>query len=352
VRNISRGSWPAAGVRLWRPAFAGSPLDLHASAFYSLRRYEFYDFQLGRLPHHGRGFPPRSTSGDELHEIGNVRALGPRFTAYTTLRYMHEPQTPFYGLGAASPPERTTYLYQHATYEGAAGYDVTPHLALQVRAGLKQVFIGPGQDHDSPTTQALFDETTAPGLTRQPDFFHWATSVLFEGRDEPGRPHRGAMLALGWEGFDDLKSSSYRFDRYAADGRAFVPLGSTQRVLALRVRVSSDHPAAGSVVPFYFQETLGGGHNLRGFHTYRFRGNKLVLGQAEYRWEAWPALEFALFVDAGRVFAADEALSLHDLEHDWGIALSLKTSDATLLHFDTAFSREGTRAVLRLGASF
>jgi len=160
------------------------------------------------------------------------------------------------------------------------------------------------------------------------------------------------MLAVGWDGFDDLRSSSHRFDRFAADARGFLPLGSPQRVLALRARVSTDHAAAGSVVPFYLQETLGGGHDLRGFHTYRFRGTKLVLGQAEYRWEAWPALELALFVDAGRVFTTDEGLSLSGLEHDWGFGLRLKSSDSAILHFDTAFSREGTRAVIRLGSSF
>jgi hypothetical protein len=352
VQNIARGSQPAAGLRMWHPAIGGTPLDVEASAFYSLRRYEFYDFQLGRLPHRGRAFPPRSTRGDDLYEVGDVRATGPRFTAYGSLRYLHEPQTAFYGLGPATPSLRTTYLYQHATYEGVAGYAPSPRFSLRVRGGLKQVFIGPGKDDASPTTQAVFDDAAAPGLARQPDFFHWGASVLLDGRDEPGRPHKGAMLAVGWDGFDDLSSSSYRFDRFSADARGFLPLGSPQRVLALRARVSSDHPAAGNAVPFYFQETLGGGHNLRGFHTYRFRGRKLVLGQAEYRWEAWPAVELALFADAGRVFTTDEGLSLSGLEHDWGFGLRLKTSDTSVLHFDTAFSREGTRAVIRLGSSF
>jgi hypothetical protein len=352
VQNISRGSWPAAGLRLWRPGTDGMPLDVEASAFYSVRRYELYDLQVGRIPHKGRAFPARSVRGDDVYEMGDVRVTGPRFTGYASLRYLHEPQTSYYGLGPDSPPLLTKYLYQHATYEGIAGFTPSPRFTVRVRAGLKQVFIGPGQDDDAPTTQAVFDDTTAPGLAQQPDFFHWAAAVLLDGRDEPGRPHRGAVLALGWDGYDDRKSSSYKFDRLTADGRAFIPLGSPQRVLALRARVSADHPAAGSVVPFYFQETVGGGHNLRAFHTNRFRGSKLVLGQAEYRWEAWPALELALFADAGRVFDAGEDLSLSGLEHDWGFGLRLKTSEATLLHFDTAFGREGTRAVLRLASSF
>jgi hypothetical protein len=353
VQNIARGSQPAAGVRLWRPDIKGTSLDVQASAFYSLRRYEFYDLQLGRLPHRGRVFPVRSTRGDDVYELGDMRLVGPRLTTYASLRYLHEPRTAFYGLGEDSPSSaRTTYLFQHATYEGVAGYQAHPRLGFTLRAGVKQVFVGPGREAQSPSTQALFDEEAVPGLSRQPDFFHWSASVLLDGRDEPGRPRRGAVLAAGWHRFDDLKSSSFRFDRFAADTRAFVPLGSPQRVLAVRARVSSDHPAPGSVVPFYFQETLGGGQDLRAFHTYRFRGQKLVLGQAEYRWEAWPAVELALFVDAGRVFAAGEGLSLHRLEHDWGFGLRVKSTDATLLQLDTAFGREGARLVARLAASF
>jgi outer membrane protein assembly factor BamA len=353
VQNIARGSQLAAGVRFWRPDVGGTWLDVHASAFYSLRKYEFYDLQLGRLPHRGRRFPPRSTRGDDVYEIGDVRrSFGSRLTAYASLRYEHEPQTAFYGLGESAATDRTTFLYQHATYEGVAGYQAGRHVAVGVRAGLKQVFIGPGQDEEVPSTTDRFDDASAPGLARQPDFFHWSASFLLDGRDEPGNPHRGAMLAVTWDGFDDLRSSSYRFDRLAADGRALLPLGSPQRVLALRARFSSDHPAAGSVVPFYFQETLGGGHDLRGYRTFRFRGSKLLLGQAEYRWEAWPALELALFADAGRVFDAGEDLALDDLQHDWGLGLRLKSTDATLVRLDAAWGSEGGRLALRFGGSF
>lgn len=354
LQNLARGSQLGAGVRLWRPDLGRTPIDLHASAFYSLRRYEFYDLQLGLLPHRGRRFPPRSTRGDDVYELGNVRqSLASRLTAYASLRYEHWPQTPFYGLGdRTAAADRTTFLLQQASYQGVAGYQAGRHVAFAVRAGLRQVFVGPGAQKRVPTTQAVFDDATAPGLARQPDFFHWSATLLLEGRDEPGNPHRGGMLALAWDGFDDLRSSSYRFQRLAADARAFLPLASPQRVLALRARVSADRPAAGSVVPFYFQETLGGSPDLRAFRTFRFRGQKLVLGQAEYRWEAWPAIELALFADAGRVFGDGENLSLRRLEHDWGVGLRLKSIEATLLRVDVAWGSEGARVVARFGGSF
>jgi hypothetical protein len=354
LQNIARGSELGVGVRFWQPDLGRSPIDVHASAFHSFNRYEFYDLQAGVLPHQGRRFPPRSTRGDDVYELGDARAsFASRLTAYASLRYEHWPETAFYGLGPATDPSgRTTFLLQQASYQGVGGYQAGRHLAFNLRAGLRQVFVGRGREKGVPTTQSLFSDFAAPGIVRQPDFFHWSASVLVDGRDEPGNPHRGGMLALAWEEFDDLDSSSYRFRRFGADARGFLPLGSPQRVLALRARLSLDRPAEGNVVPFYFQETLGGGPDLRAFRTFRFRGEKTVLGQAEYRWEAWPALELALFADAGRVFARGEDFSLDRLEHDWGVGLRVKGNEATVFRLDAAWGSEGSRVLARFGAAF
>ena len=53
-------------------------------------------------------------------------------------------------------------------------------------------------------------------------------------------------------------------------------------------------------MPFYLQSFLGGSHTLRAYASQRFRGEKLALFQAEYRWEAAPAVELALFVGQRR----------------------------------------------------
>jgi hypothetical protein len=349
--NVARGSQVAGGVRLWHPDIGTSPVDVHASGFLSLDRYEFFDAQVGLLPHRPRQFPKRSNRDDDVHELGDVRrGFASRAVAYAAARYEHWPETPFYGLGPDPPTQRTSYLFQQATYEAVGGYEFGPRLSVELRGGLRQVFVGPGRE--PPSSTLVFSEEEAAGITRQPDFLHWSATVMLDSRDEPGNAHRGAMLAVGWEAYDDIDSSSYRFQRFAADARAFVPLGSPQRVLALRARVSADRPADGQAVPFYFQETLGGGHDLRAFRTFRFRGEKVVVGHAEYRWEAWPAVELAAFVDAGRVFAPGEALSIEELEHDWGFGIRFKSFDATLLRVDAAFGREGTRVAARVGASF
>jgi hypothetical protein len=352
---IASGSELAGGIRVWRPDVGRSRLDLHASAFYSVRGYEYYDLQFGRLPHTGMRFPARSTKSDDVYELGDrARLDAAHVSLYASLRYRHSPQLAFDGLGPDSRLEdRTNFLHQDALYEVVAGYQARRRgLAATVRAGFMQAFIGPGTSDEVPTIRTVFDDTSAPGLDRQPDFVHLGASVILDGRDVPGNPHRGGMIAVAAARFDELGGDEFTFNRIGGDARGFAPLGSPQRVLAVRALASADFAASGGRVPFYLQEALGGSHTTRGFHSFRFRGEKLLLLQAEYRWEAWPALEFALFADAGRVYGEGEDFAIRDLETDYGIGVRLKTHLAVLARFDVAHSREDTRFLLRFGPSF
>jgi len=353
VRNIADSSQAAAGVRLWQPDIGHSRLDLHASAFHSIRGYEFYDLQFGRMAHRGTAFPAPSTSGGEVHRLGDVvRVDEGRVVLYGSARYRHYPQNGFYGLGLSARPEGgTNFLNQDASYEVVTGYE-GPRGAATVRAGLMQAFVGPGTASDQPTLRVLYDDLSAPGLERQPDFLHLAASLLLDRRDRPGNPHRGGMIALAANRFDERGGDEFTFNRFAGDARGFASLGSPQRVLAVRAHASVDRASPRARVPFYLQEPLGGGRTLRGFANFRYRGQKLLLLQAEYRWEAWPALEFALFADAGRAFGREEVFALRGLEHDYGFGVRLKTHDAVLARFDVARSGEGTRYLVRLGPSF
>ena len=355
LTNIASGSATGFGARLWRPDIGRTRLDVHASAFFSANGYEFYDLQAGRLPHRGARFPARSTRGDDVYELGDLPRLDAgHFSLYGSARYQHYPEIAFFGLGSHSRAgRRTAYLHQDALYEAVAGYQSARRgLAATVRAGYLQAFVGRGTSDDFPSTGDRFDDADAPGLAAQPDFFHLAASVLLDGRDRPGNPHRGGMIAVAAARFDQREGSAYSFHRLAADARGYASLGSPQRVLAVRALASADEAGGGARVPFYFQQALGGSRTLRGYPSVRFRGEKLLLLQAEYRWEAWPALELALFADAGRAFRGDEGIAFEGLRADYGFGVRLKTHDHVLARMDVAKSREDTRVLLRLGPSF
>jgi hemolysin activation/secretion protein len=105
--------------------------------------------------------------------------------------------------------------------------------------------------------------------------------------------------------------------------------------------VSSSDSDTANRVPFFMQESLGGPDSLRGFDNFRFRDDNLMLISTEYRWEANPYWELALFYDAGKVFPNRAPWNLKDLEKGYGFGVRIKVPHATLFRFDVGHSDEG-----------
>ena len=74
----------------------------------------------------------------------------------------------------------------------------------------------------------------------------------------------------------------------------YVPLPNRYRTIALRAAAVMTDARDGQQVPFYYMPTLGGSQTLRGFREFRFQDANSMLLTAEYRWEAWWALDGAL----------------------------------------------------------
>ena len=349
---VSRGSGIGFGTRFWRPNVGTRRLDIAGSAFYTLNKYQYYDFQIGRIPHADDSMPLRSWKGDDVYELADTRLAGSdKLTLYGTLRFRHLPQEDYFGLGPdSSLKNHTTYRQDDAMAEIVAGYALAPWFLVTARGGYQTFEIGPGDDSDLPVTQEIFTSTTAPGLLAQPDFTHLTGQLIIDRRDEPGNPHRGVVVAVAASRYADTGGNRFRFNRFALDARGFVPLGNPQRLIALRFRGFFDDPVIGSV-PFYLQESLGGSHTLRGFDSFRFRGEKVILGQAEYRWLAAPPIELALTYDIGTVSGPGEGLDLDRLKSNWGVGLRIKNFRSTLVRLDYARSFETSVVMFRVSSA-
>lgn len=351
---VSRGSGIGLGTRFWKPDVGNRPLDIAGSAFYTVNEYQYYDFQLGRVPHADNSLPLRSWKGDDVYELADTTLPGTRpLTFYLTLRYRSLPKEDYFGLGPGSLlGNHTSYGQKDAVAEFVVGYKLTPWLGVTGRSGFLSYRIRSGGDSSLPSIEEIFDESTAPGLTTQPDFAKVTGQIMIDFRDEPGNPQRGAVVALALSRYEDTGDDGFSFTRVALDARGFVPLGNPQRLLALRLRGFFDDPSAGGAVPFYLQESLGGSHSLRGFDSFRFRGEKVLLAQAEYRWLAAPPVELAIFYDIGTVAAPGRDLELDDLRSDWGVGLRIKNFRSTLARIEYARGNETSRFIVRVSSSF
>jgi surface antigen Omp85-like protein len=262
-------------------------------------------------------------------------------------QYYEFPQEDFFGFGMHSQEsDRTNYLLD--AYESGGSVRWRPFF-LDLSAGGSYISpgIGHGTDNRFPSTEERFDPATVPGLGTQTDFVKVEASAAIDWRDNPAHPHAGGRYGVTAAKFDDRDLNQFDFHRIDVNLQQYVPLTDRYRILALRadaVFTDGDH---GHAVPFYFQPTLGGAKQLRGYREFRFLDqNSLLLG-AEYRWEAWWALDGALFVDAGTVAARRQDLSLGDMNVSYGIGFRFHSNNAVVARLDLAFSREGFVPLLR-----
>ena len=354
IEIVTSGAGLAPMVHFWTPDIGGTRLDVHASAAYSIYRYQYYDLQVGRVPHVGKRLPRVAWGTRGLFPLADIEksAEAPGIGIYASAQYRDFPREDFYGIGGTSLRlDRTDYRMQDGLYEGIVRYRVS-RLSFMARAGLLQGSISPGTDSAFPDTGLSNDEGTAPGLLRSPDFLEVSGGAWLELRDEPRNPHRGAALGVSFSRFDDRHGKAFEFNRVIVDAREYVPLGSNRHVIALRQVASLTEPDAGSRVPFYMQSTLGGSAFLGGYSSARFRGDKLLALQGEYRFELHRKIELALIYEAGKVFPTMRDLDLRNLLRSWGGGIRLKSLREVRLRLDVLHSPEGTRVDFKLNQSF
>jgi hypothetical protein len=351
---LSSGGGPAPVLHFWTPDIGGTALDLHASAAYSIYKYQYYDAQFGLLPHRGGRLPSIETGTNAIFPLADLEKTAgvAGFNIYASARYRDYPREDFYGVGAGSSRERhADYRLQDGLYEGVARFG-TSHVSVMARVGLLRTTVLRGGDSDLPDVEVAFPESATPGLRRSPDFFHYSGGVWFEFRDEPRNPHKGVSLGVSFSRFDDRDGSAYEFNRVALDAREYIPLGSNRHVLALRQVLSADDADTGSVVPFYMRTTLGGGSLLRGYPSFRFRDDRLMLLGSEYRFEAHPRIELALIYEVGKVLPAMSGYGFDDLLNSYGAGIRFKSPKKVHFRLDALRSKEGTRWHVKLGRSF
>ena len=349
VRSLERWRLPrrlfAKGVAGFRPVVGGMPsgsglvggvgyiagatsdrATVTADARYSTQRNSVYEAGVDLFPE------GRST----LPVQGRLEARASDFRA---LR--------FFGLGGGSSNlDRTVYRVEERALE--AGATVRPGGVVGFGATMQWMTadVGPGVGDRS--VDLLFGAHDTPGFGTKTDYVVYGGQADLALYDRGTVPAVGVKLAVAGRRYDDRTSDRYDFTRVTGELQAHVPLGYRNRILALRFRTSHAVGHEGGAPPFWLMETLGGADTIRGFPEYRFRGPRNYLFNAEYRWEVWTYLDFALFYDAGKVFTEASALDLHDVKSGYGFGIRGHGPGGMVMRFDIAKSAEGF--VLHIGS--
>lgn len=267
------------------------------------------------------------------------------------VRAFDHPQEDFFGLGIDSrESDRTSYRLTGVESLAVATWRPAPTVRLDASIGVISPRAGRGTDPGLPTLATVFPADTVPGYAAGDDFLRTDVGFSVDRRDSPTHPHDGGRYAARLSDYRDLDATGFR--RVELDAQQYVPLPNRYRLLALHGRAVFTDADAGVDVPFYLQPSIGGASLLRGFREFRFQDRQAVTMTAEYRWEAWWALDGALFVDAGTVAPRVDQLRVRDVQVSYGVGLRLHANARFLARLDLAFSREGFIPLLRFDHVF
>jgi hypothetical protein len=329
IGNVTTGSGMAAGPAYRRPGLFGGQADFSAFAIGSLSRYWTIDARLTM---------PRLADGRAFAAVYAQRS--------------DYPSEDFFGLGPRSTRDaQSTYGFENTTLGARGG--LRPRSWFTAGGAIERLSPSVGSGRLGPSIETVFDPSSIPALTEPTSFLRYEMFADVNYRTPRGNPRAGGQYRISFEEYDDVDAGRFGFRRLEADVQQYIPLLKDRRVLALRAHTSLSDARPGHQMPFYFQRTLGGPDDLRGFRRFRFRDDNLLLLQAEYRWEVFTAVDGAIFYDAGTVAPTRGDLSLASLESDYGIGFRFGTINGIFLRVEGAFgSSGGKHFILRFGHVF
>lgn len=260
----------------------------------------------------------------------------------------------YFGLGPDTlKADASTYLREGLEVKGDAIFRPTRWFKAGAQTSFRTERID--EDGSYPNYAAIderFTEITAPGLTRQPDYWVSGAYLDLDYRDYPGNTRSGGHFRVSYDTWRDRQDYGYSFRDLRVEALHAFPIFDKKRVFIARMIAQSLDSPSGNTVPFYAMPTVGGSTTLRGFREFRFRDRNAFLLNGEYRWEAFSGLDMALFADWGQVGPTWDAIDFKELESDFGLGFRFNTFKSVFLRFDIAHGSEGTRINTSFSGAF
>lgn len=191
----------------------------------------------------------------------------------------------------------------------------------------------------------LFDVSALPGFVTNTTYLHSELTVAWDTRRRASRwdghgVRSAGGLVLGFADYQHGLAGEPDFVRYGMDLQRIVRLARGPRLLELRL-YGEAVTGRRDEVPFTELPRLGGSNLLRGYVAGRFRDRLAAVGQVRYLWPALSWLAPSIFVDAGRVWASYDELSLRGLRFGFGGGIEVYGRGGLAMRAELATSIDG-----------
>ena len=316
---------------------------------------------------------------------GGAPRRAPRIHPYPVIKLYSQsislPQLLYFGVGPDTTLSDKSFFGERENVTGASViWPITPDnnfdrlvLSLFGEVNGRWVSIRSGPSDDLPSIEQRYTNLTAPGLSSQPGFVQFGEGVRISPSLAGG--HLRLSYFAKYQQYQAPSDSLSSFQRWTIDLNHEIPIyGSTSPggkdtntpndcatsptdrkcpkvalsrnhsgSITLRALMSRSIVSDGAVVPFYFQQTIGGSdldgnRVLPSYEDYRFRGPHLVLFQETFEHSLFGSpIGLWLAADQGKVSQQQTGLNFTDLAHSWAIGLTLRAGGlpAALMTYST-----------------
>jgi hypothetical protein len=324
--NAYRGGGFAAGLGYMWHATSYSYVDIRGS--YSIKSYKRAEIEF---------VSPRL-----FHRRGELSLLG---------GWRDATEVGFYGVGIdTSVNNRVNYGFERP-YGGALLTVRPTRQLLLLRGGLDLSKWDLKSGTGGTSIEDVYTPETLPGVGATTTYLHTQGTVGFDWRTASGYARRGGFYGVTAHDYND-RDDLFGFRQLDYEVIQHVPILREAWVLSFHGLAQTTVLKGNQQVPFFMLPSLGGGSNLRGYSSWRFRDRNSVLLQAEWRIMVNRFLDTAFFYDAGQVAQHKSDLNLDHQQRDYGFGARIHTPFSTVLRVDVARSREGTTLVFSTSPVF
>lgn len=299
-----------------------------------------------------------SAAGFELTPAAfEESGLTVRVEAFQSVR----PKEDYFGAGPNSfRGERTTFFHRETGFRAEGSLKLARNYRAGGFASVSRNDITDGSDARGSAISTAYDPESLPGFGRNIRLLEVGGFFEVDQRDEPEYPRSGWFARASLSTTEGVGKSDYSWRTLEIDSRGYLPLGSKDRVIAVRFLGSFRDASNSSGIPFFRMSKLGDGETLRGYETHRYRGASSVHLSVEYRYKLIQGIETGglrgmdavFFGDFGQVYDRLEDLKWSNLHASWGGGVQFLSAKRVTFAVMYAQSPEGGGLIFRTGKTF
>ncbi len=169
----------------------------------------------------------------------------------------------------------------------------------------------------------------------------FGATFVYDSRDVLTNAYRGAYIKLEQKFYPDFASNRYSFSRTEFQADYYHRVWK-DCILALDFYSMLNY----GDVPWTLMSTLGGGSRMRGYYDGRFRDEKSMTLQAEFRQRVWRRIGVVAWVGAGNVFPSFPKFDWSHTLPNYGIGARWEFKKRVNVRLDYGFGKKGYSAFM------